>query len=34
MGTLAIISIALVAVGWYLVWNILKILKEIGEYEL
>lgn len=34
MGAIAIISIILGAVEWYLVWNILKILKEIGEYEL
>ena len=34
MGTLAIISIALVAVGGYLVWNILNILKQLEEYEL
>lgn len=34
MGTLAIISIALVAVGGYLVWNILNILKQLEEFEL
>ena len=34
MGTIAIISIALVAVGGYLVWNILNILKQLEEFEL
>ena len=34
MGTLTIISISLVAVGGYLVWNILKTLKQLEEFEL
>ncbi len=32
MATIAIISIALVAVGGYLVWNILNILKQLEEF--
>lgn len=34
MATIIIISIAFVAVGGYLVWNILNILKQLEEFEL
>ena len=34
MGTIIILTIALVAVGGYLVWNIMKTLKQLDEFEL
>ena len=34
MATLIILTIALVAIGGYLDWNIMNILKQLEEFEL